>query len=293
MNEQSVRRVLSEKKEGFNVEAGGILHDVKYDLECSGVTKVRVINRYDVSGITDEEYEKAKNIVFSEPPVDTVSDETVDLCDASYVLIIEALPGQFDQRADSAAQCVQFLTQKERPLVKCARIVAFYGDVTEEDKAKIKGFLINPVEAREASADKPDTLVDKYDIPTTVPVVEGFNTMDDKALADLRASMGLAMSFEDIKFVQDFFKEQGREPTITEIRVLDTYWSDHCRHTSFLTQLTDVRFDGDDELTEEIKKTYADYLSNREEIYGERISKKPICLMDLATLAAKKLKKDG
>ena len=125
MNEQSVRRVLSEKKEGFNVEAGGILHDVKYDLECSGVTKVRVINRYDVSGITDEEYEKAKNIVFSEPPVDTVSDETVDLSDASYVLIIEALPGQFDQRADSAAQCVQFLTQKERPLVKCARIVAF------------------------------------------------------------------------------------------------------------------------------------------------------------------------
>jgi phosphoribosylformylglycinamidine synthase len=293
MNEQSVRRVLSEKKEGFNVEAGGILHDVKYDLECSGVTKVRVINRYDVSGITDEEYEKAKNIVFSEPPVDTVSDETVDLSDASYVLIIEALPGQFDQRADSAAQCVQFLTQKERPLVKCARIVAFYGDVTEEDKAKIKGFLINPVEAREASADKPDTLVDKYDIPTTVPVVEGFNTMDDKALADLRASMGLAMSFEDIKFVQDFFKEQGREPTITEIRVLDTYWSDHCRHTTFLTQLTDVKFDGDDELTKEIQNTYNDYLAVREDVYGDRISKKPVCLMDIATLAAKKLKKDG
>ena len=293
MNESDVRRVLSEKKEGYNVEAGGILHDVKYDLECSGVTKVRVINRYDVSGITDEEYEKAKTVVFSEPPVDTVSDETVDLSDADYVLIIESLPGQYDQRADSAAQCIQFLTQKERPLVKCARIVAFYGDVTEDDKAKIKGYLINPVEAREASAEKPATLVDKYDIPTTVPSIDGFTSMDDEALKALRSSMGLAMSFEDIKFVQDFFKTQGRQPTVTEIRVLDTYWSDHCRHTTFLTQLTDVKFDGDDELTEEIKKTYADYLSNREDVYGDRISKKPICLMDLATLAAKKLKKDG
>ena len=293
MNESDVRRVLSEKKEEFNVEAGGILHDVKYDLECSGIEKVRVINRYDVSGITDEEYEKAKTVVFSEPPVDTVSDEEVDLSGAAYVLIIESLPGQYDQRADSAAQCIQFLTQKERPLVKCARIVAFYGKVSEEDKEKIKGYLINPVEAREASARKPDTLVDKYVIPTTVPTIEGFISMDDAELKSLRDGMGLAMSFEDIKFVQDFFKEQGRQPTVTEIRVLDTYWSDHCRHTTFLTQLTDVKFDGDDELTEEIKKTYADYLSNREEVYGDRISKKPVCLMDLATLAAKKLKKDG
>ena len=293
MNESDVRRVLSEKKEEFNVEAGGILHDVKYDLECSGITKVRVINRYDVSGITDEEYEKAKTVVFSEPPVDTVSDENVDLSGAAYVLIIESLPGQYDQRADSAAQCIQFLTQKERPLVKCARIVAFYGSVSEDDKEKIKGYLINPVEAREASAKKPDTLVDRYDIPTTVKTINGFTDMDDTELKALRDGMGLAMSFEDVKFVQDFFKTQDRQPTVTEIRVLDTYWSDHCRHTTFLTQLTDVRFDGDDELTEEIKKTYADYLSNREEIYGERISKKPICLMDVATLAAKKLKKDG
>ena len=293
MNESDVRRVLSEKKEGYNVEAGGILHDVKYDLECAGIEKVRVINRYDVSGITDEEYEKAKTVVFSEPPVDTVSDETVDLSGAAYVLIIESLPGQYDQRADSAAQCIQFLTQKDRPLVKCARIVAFYGNVSEDDKEKIKGYLINPVEAREASARKPETLVDTYVIPTTVPTVEGFTSMDDAELKALRDGMGLAMSFEDIKFVQDFFKTQGRQPTVTEIRVLDTYWSDHCRHTTFLTQLTDVKFDGDDELTEEIKKTYADYLSNREEVYGDRISKKPICLMDLATLAAKKLKKDG
>ncbi len=213
MNENDVRRVLSEKKEGFNVEAGGILHDVKYD---------------------DEEYDNAKTVVFSEPPVDILYDETVDLSDAAYVLIIESLPGQYDQRADSAAQCIQFMTAKERPIVKCARIIAFYGTVSDEEKDKIKGYLINPVEAREASAEKPATLVDKYDIPTTVPNVDGFLDMSDEDLEALRKSMGLAMSFADIKFVQDFFKEQGRVPTVTEIRVLDTYWSDHCRRSVFL-----------------------------------------------------------
>ena len=155
MNENDVRRVLSEKKEGFNVEAGGILHDVKYDLNVSGITKVRVVNRYDVSGVTDEEFENAKPVVFSEPPVDILYNETVDLGDAAYVLIIESLPGQYDQRADSAAQCIQFMTAKERPIVKCAKIVAFYGTVTDEEKGKIKSYLINPVEAREASVTVP------------------------------------------------------------------------------------------------------------------------------------------
>ena len=293
MNENDVRRVLSEKKEGFNVEAGGILHDVKYDLNVAGIEKVRVINRYDVSGVTDEEYDNAKTVVFSEPPVDILYDETVDLSDAAYVLIIESLPGQYDQRADSAAQCIQFMTAKERPIVKCARIIAFYGTVSDEEKDKIKGYLINPVEAREASAEKPASLVDKYDIPTTVPNVDGFLNMSDEDLEALRKSMGLAMSFADIKFVQDFFKEQGRVPTVTEIRVLDTYWSDHCRHTTFLTNLTDIKFEGDDELTAEIRETYKDYLATREDVYGERISKKPVCLMDIGTIAGKKLKKDG
>ena len=228
----------------------------KYDLNVSGITKVRVVNRYDVSGVTDEEYENAKTVVFSEPPVDILYDETVDLSDAAYVLIIESLPGQYDQRADSAAQCIQFMTAKERPIVKCAKIVAFYGSVSDEEKDKIKGYLINPVEAREASAEKPATLVDKYDIPTTVPNVDGFLDMSDSDLEAIRKSMGLAMSFADIKFVQDFFKEQGRVPTVTEIRGLDTYWSDHCRHTTFLTNLTDIKFEGDDELTAEIKETY-------------------------------------
>ena len=293
MNENDVRRVLSEKKEGFNVEAGGILHDVKYDLNVSGIEKVRVINRYDVSGVTDEEFDNAKPVVFSEPPVDILYDETVDLSDAAYVLIVESLPGQYDQRADSAAQCIQFMTAKERPIVKCARIIAFYGSVSEEEKEKIKGYLINPVEAREASAEKPSTLIDKYDIPTKVANVEGFLEMSDDELEALRKTMGLAMSFADIKFVQDFFKEQGRVPTVTEIRVLDTYWSDHCRHTTFLTNLTDIKFEGDDELTAEIKAAYEGYLSDREEVYGDRISKKPVCLMDIATLAGKKLKKEG
>ena len=293
MEINQVRRVLSEKKPGFDVEARGILHDVRSDLEIKTVDKVRLINRYDISGITDEEYEAAKTVVFSEPPVDNVFDEEVDLKNPAFCLIIESLPGQYDQRADSAAQCVQFLTQKERPLCKTAKIVAFYGSVTDEDKAKIEKYLINPVECRRASAEKPETLKDTYDIPTTVETITGFISMDDEKLGDLRNTMGLAMSFEDIKFTQDFFKDEGRDPTVTEIRVLDTYWSDHCRHTTFLTELTDIRFNGDDELTEEVKQAYSEYLDIREDVYGERISKKPVCLMDLGTLAAKKLKKDG
>ena len=289
----SVRRIISEKKQEFAVEAKQIQHDVSSDLDIKTIDKVRVLNQYDVEGITDEEYEKAKTVVFSEPPVDDVYDESADLTDCAYVLRIEALPGQYDQRADSAAQCVQFLTQKERPNVRSAKIVCFYGTLTDGDKEKIKNYLINPVECREAAPEKPDTLVDKFDIPTTVETVDGFITKSDSELADMRASLGLAMSDADLKFTQDFFKTQGRNPTITEIRVLDTYWSDHCRHTTFLTELTDIVFEGDDELTEEVKKTYADYLASREDLYKGRLEEKHICLMDIATLAVKKLKKDG
>ncbi len=288
-----VRRILSEKKEPYAVEARGILKDVKSDLGINTITKVRVINRYDVSGLTDEEYSEARNVVFSEPPVDEVYDETVDLSDSCFVLGIEALPGQYDQRADSAAQCVQFLTQKERPICKTAKLVVFYGSVTEDDKIRIKNYLINPVDCREASSEKPETLEDNYVIPTEVKTIDGFVTMDDAALADLRSNMGLAMSDADVKFTQEFFQSIKRDPTITEIRVLDTYWSDHCRHTTFLTELTDVVFEGDDELSKEIKATYDNYKVTREDVYGERISKKHICLMDVATMAMRKLKKDG
>ncbi|MBP5180118.1 MAG: phosphoribosylformylglycinamidine synthase [Clostridiales bacterium] len=289
----SVRRILSEKKPEFAVEAKGIMHDVCADLDISTITDVRVINRYDVSGITDEEYENAKNVVFSEPPVDNVYDESVDLGNACFVLNIESLPGQYDQRADSAAQCIQFLTQKERPIVKTAKVVAFFGSLTDDQKNAIKGYLINPVECREASSEKPSTLEDKYDIPTTVETIDNFTDLDDAGLEELRSSMGLAMSFADIKFTQDYFKTLSRNPTVTEIRVLDTYWSDHCRHTTFLTELTDIKFDGDDDLTKQIKETYADYLEIRKDVYGDRIDQKHICLMDIATMAARKLKKDG
>ena len=289
----SVRRILSEKKSDFAVEAKGILHDVSADLDIKTLTNVRVINRYDVSGITDEEYENAKSVVFSEPPVDDVYDEKVDLGDSCFVLNIESLPGQYDQRADSAAQCIQFLTQKERPIVKTAKVVAFYGSLTDDQKNAIRKYLINPVECREASSEKPETLEDKYDIPTAVETIGDFTDLDDSGLESLRTSMGLAMSFADIKFTQDYFKTLKRNPTVTEIRVLDTYWSDHCRHTTFLTELTDIKFDGDDELTRQIKKTYSEYLEIRKDIYGDRIDKKHICLMDIATMAARKLKKDG
>ena len=288
-----VRRILSEKKMPFAVEAKGIRKDIKSDLGIDTITKVRVFNRYDISGISDEEYELAKKVVFSEPPVDDVYDESVDLSDSCYVLGIESLPGQYDQRADSAAQCVQFLTQKERPLVRTARIISFYGSLTDDQKNKISDYLINPVDCREASETKPDTLEEKFDVPTTVPVIDGFIDMSNEELSKLRSDMGLAMSNEDVFFTKDFFSSIKRNPTVTEIRVLDTYWSDHCRHTTFLTELTDVTFEGDDDLTNEVKKTYVDYVFNRKEVYAERIDKKPVCLMDLATLAMKKLKKDG
>lgn len=288
-----VLRIFSEKKEEFAVEAKGILKDIKSDLGIDTISKVRVFNRYDVAGLSKEELEQAKTVVFSEPPVDDVYDETIDVADSCYVLGIEALPGQYDQRADSAAQCVQFLTQKERPIVKTARIVVFYGSMTDEQKNAVDSYLINPVECRKASDVKPETLVETYDIPTTVETIDGFINMSDSELSTLRASMGLAMSDADIIFTRDFFSSISRNPTVTEIRVLDTYWSDHCRHTTFLTELEDIEFTGDDELSNEIKKTYEDYLEVRKDVYGDRISKKPVCLMDVATMAMRKLKKDG
>ena len=206
---EQVLRVFSEKKTPYAVEAKGIMKDLKADLKIDTLTDVKVFNRYDISGITKEEYEKAKSVVFSEPPVDNVYDETIDTSDCCYVLAIEALPGQYDQRADSAAQCVQFLTQKDRPIVKTARIICFYGSMTDEQKIAVDGYLINPVEARKASFDKPETLEDVFDIPTTVSNIDNFISMSDSELKNLRSSMGLAMSDADVKFTQDFFKEQG------------------------------------------------------------------------------------
>ena len=288
-----VRRIFSEKKKEFAVEAAGLMKDVKSDVGVKTIESVRIFHRYDVSGLTDEEYELAKNVVFSEPPVDDVYDETIDTSGSAYVLAIESLPGQYDQRADSAAQCCQILTQKEKPLVRVARVIVFYGSVTDDQKKAIAKYLINPVECREASMDKPETLEDVFDVPSSVPTIDGFTSKSKEELSELRKTWGLAMSDADIQFTQEFFQSIKRDPTMTEIRVLDTYWSDHCRHTTFLTELTDVKIDGDSAFAEELKKIYSDYLSTREDVYGERISKKPVCLMDVATMAMRKLKKDG
>ena len=289
-----VRRIFVEKKKAFAVEADGLCKSLRSDLSLNTLEKVRVLNRYDISGLSDEEYRTAKTDVFSEPPVDFAYDEEVDLSDACYVLAVEALPGQYDQRADSAAQCVQILTCKEKPAVRTARVMAFYGELTDAQKASVAHYLINPVEAREASLDKPDSLEDLLDAPADVSTLDGFCILSKDQLQDLRENMRLAMSIEDLLFTQKYFTDTGRDPTVTEIRVLDTYWSDHCRHTTFLTELTDVVFcDPETEISAAMSSIYQDYLSKRKEIYGERISRKPVCLMDLATMAMRQLKREG
>lgn len=290
----SVRRIYAEKKESFAIEASGILKDLRAELGISSLERVRVLNRYDVSGLTDEEYESTKHVVFSEPPVDLVFDETAPLEDASFVLAIEALPGQYDQRADSAAQCVQIVTCKEKPIVRTARVLAFYGTINEEQRAQIAKYLINPVENREACLSKPQSLADSLTPPEKVKIIDGFIKLPSEELFTVRKDMGLAMSEADILFTQEFFRNEKRDPTVTEIRVLDTYWSDHCRHTTFQTELTEVSFsDPDSELSQKIASIYEDYLEKREQVYGERIESKPVCLMDLATMAMRALKKEG
>jgi len=294
LDSTQVRRIFVEKKKAFAVEADGLCKALRSDLSISTLDKLRVLNRYDISGLTDQEYSTAKTDVFSEPPVDISYDEEVNLSDACYVLAIESLPGQYDQRADSAAQCVQILTCKDKPLVRTARIMAFYGVLTDEQKTSAARYLINPVEAREASLLKPDSLEDILDVPGDIITISEFRALSRGQIEKLRDNMRLAMSIEDLVFTQAFYKDSDRDPTITEIRVLDTYWSDHCRHTTFLTELTDVTFsEPDTAISTRMYSIYQDYLSKRSDIYGDRIGRKPVCLMDLATMAMRQLKKDG
>ncbi len=277
-----VYRVFVEKKKELANEAKALLSDARGLLGIKGLTDVRVINRYDAENITEELFAYAKQTVFSEPQLDIVS-ENPDLSGAT-VFAVEYLPGQFDQRADSAAQCIQIISTGDRPLVRTAKIYALYGELTDADVAEIKKYVINPVEAREATLEKPETLKMSYDIPTKVKTVEGFIDLDRDGLADMVSSLGLAMDLDDITFCQSYFKTEGRNPTITEIRMIDTYWSDHCRHTTFQTIIDGAEFE--DEL---LQKTYEEYLATRSEL-GRT---KPICLMDLATVAVKYLKVNG
>lgn len=285
---QSIRRLYVAKKGVFADEAKRMLADLQENLLIKGLTDINIFHRYDVAGLDDAAFEAAKTMIFSEPPVDAVYDE-LPVKEGDTVLAIEYLPGQYDQRADSAMQCLQMLTMQNDSLVRTARVVVLSGDLSDEDVAAIKHYCINPVEAREASLDPVDTLEMAWEQPADVAVIEGFTTMDDAALKELSAHMGLAMSFDDLKFCQTYFgEEEKRNPTVTEIRVIDTYWSDHCRHTTFMTELTDVAFE-DGKFTAPIQRAYEAYKTTRENLNR----KKPQTLMDMATIAVKELKAAG
>ena len=283
-----VYRIFVEKKEGLDNEARALLSDAKGLLGISGLEKVRLFNRYDAENITEELFNYAVKTVFSEPQLDTATQD----CDVTgaEVFAVEPLPGQFDQRADSAAQCIQIISQGERPLIRSAKVYALYGALTEEELSAIKKHVINPVECRQASLELPETLAAEYAIPQSVETVSGFIAMDDEALAALLDKLGLAMDLDDLKFLQNYFRgEEQRDPTITEIRVVDTYWSDHCRHTTFSTIIDDVKIDDP-----AVAAAYQRYLDARVEVYGkEKAAKRPQTLMDIATIGAKTLKKRG
>ena len=287
----SVFRCYSEKKPGFDVEARGLCGQLREQLGIDALEGVRILNRYDADRIAPEVYEAAKTVVFSEPQVDDVYDETFPVPETPHsVLAVEALPGQYDQRADSCAQCIQLQSGVDRPLIAAAKVYLLMGTLTEGDLDKIRRYLINPVESRQADMDKPATLEQEHDAPDAVATVEGFTALDEGGLKDLLDSLGLAMDLDDLKFLQAYFRDQEkRDPTITEVRVVDTYWSDHCRHTTFSTHLDDIQIDDP-----EVKAAYEQYLAARVEVYGEEKAKKrPQTLMDLATIGAKTLKKRG
>ncbi len=277
-----VYRIFVEKKKELAHEAKSLLNNINGLLQIDSVSDVRVINRYDVDNIEKELFDYAVGTVFSEPQLDITSDDVN--YDNATVFAVEFLPGQFDQRADSAAQCIQIISQGERPRVRTAKVYMLYGNITEAELAAIKKYVINPVEAREATLEKPETLETKYDIPTTVATLDGFIDLDREGLENFVKQYGLAMDADDIAFCQEYFKSEKRNPTITEIRMIDTYWSDHCRHTTFLTNIDNVVFE--DEL---LQSTYEEYINTRKAL-GRT---KPICLMDIATLAVRQLKKDG
>ena len=288
-----VKRVYVEKKQPYAVTAKELTEDIKGYLEIDGLKEVRVLVRYDVENLSEDTYKRALTSVFSEPPVDDVYEETFPYDEAnSKVFSVEFLPGQFDQRADSAVQCVKFLNEDENPVIKTATTYVLVGDISDAEFEQIKNYCINPVDSRETGLEKPETLVTEFEEPADVIIFDGFKDMEEKPLKELYDSLGLAMTFKDFLHIQNYFKnEENRDPSMTEIRVLDTYWSDHCRHTTFNTELTDVKFD-EGYFNEPIEKTYESYLDTRKDVFGER-KDKFVCLMDLALIAMRKLKKEG
>ena len=288
----NVRRVYVEKKPAFAVKAKELKHEIKHYLGISTVTAVRELIRYDVENISDEVFEKACKTVFAEPPVDDLYLEKFDVTEGARVFSVEFLPGQFDQRADSAVQCVQFLDENAAPIIRSATTYVIEGNVTDAEFEAIKHHCINPVDSRETGLEKPETLVTVFPDPEDVKIFDGFKDMAEADLKELYASLNLAMTFKDFQHIQNYFRnEEKRDPSMTEIRVLDTYWSDHCRHTTFSTELTSVKFDEGDYKTP-IEKTYKEYLDAHKDMYKGR-DDKFVCLMDLALMAMKKLKAEG
>ena len=288
----NVRRVYVEKKPAFAVKAKELKHEIKHYLGISTVTAVRELIRYDVENISDEVFEKACKTVFAEPPVDDLYLEKFDVAEGARVFSVEFLPGQFDQRADSAVQCVQFLDENAAPIIRSATTYVIEGNVTDAEFEAIKHHCINPVDSRETGLEKPETLVTVFPDPEDVKIFDGFKDMAEADLKELYASLNLAMTFKDFQHIQNYFRnEEKRDPSMTEIRVLDTYWSDHCRHTTFSTELTSVKFDEGDYKTP-IEKTYKEYLNAHKDMYKGR-DDKFVCLMDLALMAMKKLKAEG
>ncbi len=288
-----VRRIFVEKKKGFDVEAQGLLADIRENLGLSGVSDVRVLNRYDMDGIDDELYQKVVTEVFAEPAIDVVYEETLDTSDAAYTFASEYLPGQYDQRSDSAAQCVQLISMGARPAVRSGRVVMLYGEVTDEQGESVKKYLINPVDSREASMTKPESLEIRADVPEDVPFIEGFRDWTDEEVVSYREKMDFAMSDADLLFVRDYYKaNEDRDPSLTELKVIDTYWSDHCRHTTFATRTTDVGYEGG-AYSSLIRKAYERYLEIRREVYAERAETRDVTLMDMATIGTKYIKKLG
>ena len=288
----NVKRVYVEKKPGFAVQAEELKHEVKSYLGIKDIQNVRVLIRYDVENISEDTFKKACNGIFAEPPVDTLYEEEFQSAPGSRIFSVEFLPGQFDQRADSAVQCVQFIKEDEQPVIKTATTYVIEGNITDAQFEAIKEHCINPVDSRETGTEKPETLLTKFDEPEDVIIFEGFKDMAKDQLMELYGSLGLAMTFKDFLHIQNYFrKEEDRDPSMTEIRVLDTYWSDHCRHTTFSTELKDVSF-GEGDYREPIEDTYKQYLSDHSEIFKGR-EDKFVCLMDLALMAMRKLKKEG
>ena len=286
-----IRRVFVEKKEGFDVEAEELLHDFRESLGLDHLEGLRLLNRYDITDISNSAYQEACETILAELPVDLIYQEELAAQAEEKIFAVEYLPGQYDQRADSAEQCIQILNDDEKPTVRVAQLFILEGNLTKDEIDKIKEYYINPVDSREAALKKPESLEMQYNLPEKVETVAGFIKADEEGLKNILAELGLAMSMADLKHTQKYFRDQEkRNPTITEIRVLDTYWSDHCRHTTFLTKIEDAEIE-ESKFTEGVKKAYQEYLNGRQKIYQNR--EKDICLMDIALMGMKELRADG